>query len=138
MGGFWAFLQLLVSLSLVLLLAYWCIRYLLPRLHGVQSGRAQAMCIVERVPLGMRSSLCLVRVGERYFLVGLSPGGISSLAEIAADQLPEGCGTMPAVPDMGEVMARSRAGAQKFREQLAEQLERVRERKERGHDDRQP
>lgn len=136
MGAFWAFLQFIVALSLVLLLAYWCTRFLLPRLQGAQTGRTQAMRIVERLPLGMRSSLFLVKVGERCFLVGLTPGGMQGLAEFPADELPPECSELPDVPDFAEMLAKSRAGAQKFREQLAGQVERVRERKERGHDDR--
>lgn len=137
MANFIAFLRVTTSLLFVLFLAWWCTRYLLPRLQGAQAGRNSAIVIVERIPLGMRSTLCLVRVGERYYLIGLTPGGMEYLAEIPADELQLTGNELAASPDFSEILAKSKVKVSQFREQFSERVERVKERKERGHADEQ-
>ena len=43
------------------------------------SSDSRQLQVVERLPLTPQHSLCLVRVGERTLLLGISPAGISAL-----------------------------------------------------------
>lgn len=80
-------IRLLVSLGLVLALCYFILRVLVPRLQMLRPGWATQMRLVERLPVGVRSYLCLVQVGERVFLLGVSPANISLLAEVTAGSI---------------------------------------------------
>ncbi|MCL5981399.1 MAG: flagellar biosynthetic protein FliO [Firmicutes bacterium] len=82
-----AVIRLLVSLGLVLALCYFILRVLVPRLQLVRPGWTTQMRLVERLPVGVRSYLCLVQVGERVFLLGVSPANISLLAEVTAGSI---------------------------------------------------
>lgn len=106
--GLLAFLRVLVSLTFVLFLAYWCTRYLLPRLQTGPAGRQTAMRVIERLPVGVRSTLCLVRVGERCFLIGVTPAGIATLAEIDPAQIPDGFDPAQGQPDFAKLLALSK------------------------------
>ena len=46
--------------------------------------------VIDRVELEPRRALYVVRVGQQAFLIGAAEGGIRKLAEIDADELPEG------------------------------------------------
>ena len=82
-----AFLQITVSLAFVLFLTYWCTRYLIPKLQGGRLGSPANMQVLERLPMGVRSSLCLVRVGSRYVVVGVTPTGIEYVTEVDSEDL---------------------------------------------------
>ena len=45
------------------------------------------MRVVERLALGARLSLCLVKVGKRYLLLGVTPTRVDFLAEISGEEL---------------------------------------------------
>ncbi|EEG76516.1 FliO/MopB family protein [Dethiobacter alkaliphilus] len=112
-------------------MAWWSIRYLLPRLQTLTPARTGAMTVIERVSLGMRTSLCLVKVGERYFLIGVTPASMEYLAEVSEEDLPES-GTEPAdPPDFAEILANSKDKVNMFRSQLKERSGRVQEGKTR-------
>jgi len=82
MEAFLSFLKVAVSLALVLFLAYWFMRYLLPKLQGGYAPGRGNMQFLERLPLAPRSYICLVRVGKRCFLLGVTQTEITCLAEI--------------------------------------------------------
>ena len=130
MDGFLAFLQVLFSLLFVLALAWWSTRYGLPLLQGTQTRRKSNMTVVERIPLGMRGALCLVKVGERFLLIGLTPTKIECLAEIPAAELhlPDGETQLP--PDFAAILAKSKAETARLSRQLLRRAGRGKERKE--------
>ncbi|MGB9660809.1 MAG: flagellar biosynthetic protein FliO [Moorellaceae bacterium] len=76
-----AWLRLFIFLPLVLLLAYVTVRYGLGRAYfpGKGGGRLR---IVDRLPVGQKSALLVVRCGERYFLIGVGDGTPALLAEL--------------------------------------------------------
>jgi flagellar protein FliO/FliZ len=53
-----------------------------------RSGPAR-MVVLESRPLAQRATLHLVAIGERRLVIGLTPSGLVSLAELGADELPE-------------------------------------------------
>ncbi|MDW7651482.1 MAG: flagellar biosynthetic protein FliO [Bacillota bacterium] len=137
MQTFIAVLRVLLSLAIVLLLAYWCIRYLLPRMQATGGTQTGILSVVGRLQLGVRSTLCLVRVGERYFLIGVTPGKMECLAEFPADELPLTVHEPPKQPDFAEILEKSKAGVQKFREKIQERTYNTSEKKEQGQENDQ-
>ncbi|HHW08101.1 MAG TPA: flagellar biosynthetic protein FliO [Clostridia bacterium] len=80
-GDLWtAVLRVIIFLPLVVLLAYWSIKF------GASRGQlwqgSGSMRVVERLPLGPKTGLCIVRVGEEYYLIGISEAGVSLLKEL--------------------------------------------------------
>jgi flagellar biosynthetic protein FliO len=135
--NFIAVLRVFLSLTVVLVLAYWSIRYLLPRMQGNAKSNAGAMTVIGRLPLGIRSTLCLVQVGERCFLIGVTPGGMEFLAEVPADEIPALGPEMMPPPDFAEILAKSRASVNMFREKVEKKVGAAKAKKERGHEDEQ-
>jgi len=77
-----------VCVAVILVLAYWFTRYVAVRgMPGAQSFReSEQFKVLSRLALGREESLALVRAGERYFLLGITPTGISNLAEFCAEE----------------------------------------------------
>lgn len=82
-------LWVVVCVVLVIGLAYWFTRYVASRggLGGFgvpMSGRT--LEVLEQISVGKDQRLAVIRAGERYFLVGIAPSHISTLAEFSADE----------------------------------------------------
>ncbi len=77
-------LRLVISVVLVIGLAYWATR-LLGRWKGIGTVGAGRGVVpirpLSRTAIGKDQSLMLVEVGGKYLLLGATPGGISILAE---------------------------------------------------------
>lgn len=82
-------LWMLVSVVLVLVLAWWFTRYVVGRGALGVFGAAKNgghMEVLAQLGLGREQRLALVRTGERYFLLGISTGNISTLAEFTPEE----------------------------------------------------
>lgn len=78
-------LWLTACVVVILLLAYVCTRFLANRTGGTtQPGRR--IQVVEQQLLGKDQKLVLARVGERWFLLGIAPSGVSLVAEFTAEE----------------------------------------------------
>lgn len=82
---FGALLQLVVFLPLVCLLAYAVVRYGIGRRFSFLIGRR--MRVVEQLPLGPKSFLTLVQVGECYYLLAHQDAAVTVVEKF--DRLPE-------------------------------------------------
>ena len=84
-GG--ALTQMLVVLGGVCLLAYLLLGKVLPRLMRVQIPEAprRILKVIDRVALDQRGSLLIVAIGDSYFLVGASQGGIDLISRLETD-----------------------------------------------------
>jgi flagellar protein FliO/FliZ len=84
-----ALLQMLLMLGLVCLLAYFLLGKALPRLMRVQQPTAprQMLEVVDRLPLDQRRSIMVIKLGDRYFLVGATEAGISLLSRLESDEI---------------------------------------------------
>lgn len=114
MQSFIAVTRVLLSLAFVVFLAYYSIRLVLPRLQAGSASSRGTMCLIERIPVGMRGYICLVMVGRQYFLVGVSAAGIRLLAEIPPESLPAQEAQMPGYPDFAEVLRKSSTQARGY------------------------
>lgn len=77
----------LVSLGVVCLIAYLCLRFLSRRGVGRASGPIK---VLARCPLEPRRSLYLVETAGRCFLVGVGDGPMTMLAEVPAQEIAVG------------------------------------------------
>lgn len=82
----WAVVRLMVALPLVLGMAYLVLKYGLARRYVVASG-ARRMKLVEQLPLGPKTTLSLVALGGRYYLLAHQDNAISLVKELG--ELPE-------------------------------------------------
>ena len=88
-------LGILLALLLVLGGCYLFTRWAGRGLGGGLGGGSARMRVVERLPVGRDQALLVVRVADRYLLVGSSPNGFSLLAELTEE---EGALWAPAEP----------------------------------------
>lgn len=88
MPAWLSLLWVAVCVTVILVLAYWFTRYVAVRgLPGAQNFReSEQFKVLSRLALGREESLALVRAGERYFLLGITPTGISNLAEFSGEE----------------------------------------------------
>lgn len=84
-----AFIQMVMMLGLVCLLAYLILGKALPRLMRVQPPTAprRMLEVIDRLPLDQRRSIMVVKLGDRYFLVGATETGISLLSRLETDEI---------------------------------------------------
>ena len=99
-----SFLWMIVCVVLIIGLAYWFTRYTASKggWGALQGG--QRMEVLDRLALGRDQSMILVRVGERYLLLGTGTAGISLLAELTPEEaaswkLPQTPGERPGFKD---------------------------------------
>ncbi len=84
---FWAAVRLVLSLPLVIVLAYLTIKYGLARRQWLFPGARRRMRVLEQLSLGPRTGLSLIQVGREYFLIAFHDGKITLVKEFT--QLPE-------------------------------------------------
>lgn len=86
-----SFLEMMLVLGFVALLAYLLLAKLLPRLARlpVPTSRQRILTIVDRLPVDTRASLLIVKMGEQHFLVGHSEHGLSLLARLESADVSE-------------------------------------------------
>lgn len=81
-----AVVRLLVALPLILGLAYLVLKYGLARRYMVTTGNRR-MKLVEQLPLGPKTTLSLVALGGRFYLLAHQDNSISLMKEL--DELKE-------------------------------------------------
>lgn len=80
-------LGMILALLLVLGGCYLVTRWAGTGLGGGSLGRGGArMQVVERMAVGRDQALLIVRLGERYLLLGSSSAGVSLLAELTEEE----------------------------------------------------
>ena len=83
---YWYFLKLVFALPVVLFLAYYVVKFGLSRRFHL-NGRGRSMLVIEQLPLGPKSVLSIVQVGEFYYLLAQQENGIVLLEK--TNHLPE-------------------------------------------------
>ncbi|GBF33199.1 flagellar biosynthesis protein FliZ [Desulfocucumis palustris] len=76
-----ASLRLLIVLPLVTAMAYFFIKYGLARRSRILSG-TRRMRLVEQLPIGPKTFITLVEVGERYYLLAQHENGVTLVNEL--------------------------------------------------------
>lgn len=79
----------ILAVLVIIGLAYWFTRYVAGSglLGGVRtSGGDGQMKVLAQLSLGKDQRLVVAAVGERCFLLGVTPGGVSLVAELTAEE----------------------------------------------------
>jgi len=82
----WAVVRMLVTLPLVLGVAFLVIKYGLGRRYVTTPGK-RLMRLVEQLPLGPKTTLSLIAMGGRYYLLPHQDNSIRLVKEL--DEMPE-------------------------------------------------
>lgn len=98
LSDFFSLLMMLVVIAAILYLSYIVSKKLGSGM--MQTGGARNIRIIERAYLDRDKSVAIVEVGEKAYLLGVSPENVSLLEELDAEQLaydaPEEASEMPA------------------------------------------
>ncbi len=81
------FFLIIIAFAIVLFLAYFSTRWIGSMKMGAR--RNSSLKIVSTMPLGGSNSLQVVKVGERYFLIGVSKENITFISEVSKDDISE-------------------------------------------------
>lgn len=82
-------LWVVACVVLIVGLAYWFTRYVAARGFpgsGLGVRGADRLKVLAQLNLGKDETLLLVQAGERYFLLGATPAGITNLAEFTEEE----------------------------------------------------
>lgn len=77
---------MLVSVVLILFLAYAFTKYIAGRTFGGAARAGGHMRILDQLLLSKDHKIALVQAGERWLLVGVAPSGITLLAELSEEE----------------------------------------------------
>lgn len=77
------FIQMIVILGLVCLLAFGFLRYILPRFAFARTlQKKQVVKVISRCHLDYRHQVMVAQVGSRYFMLGVGDHTVSILSEL--------------------------------------------------------
>lgn len=83
----WSVLKLIIALPVVILLAYISLR--LTNQYLTKHNQGKNIEVLERAPIHNKASICLVRIGEEFMVVGVSENAFQLLKTVPADQVKE-------------------------------------------------
>jgi flagellar biogenesis protein FliO len=83
------YVEVILALGGVLLLAFVTLKVLLPRFFGMRASEGGPIRVLARFPLEPRRTLYLVEVASEVFLIATAEGGVSYLASVSADKVAE-------------------------------------------------
>jgi len=92
----WMFVQTVLALGFVCLLAYVVLRVVLPRLNVATSSRSMVR-VVDRTALDQRRSLFVIEVTGRWLLIAASEGGVELISELDPDKAEQEAEALKAV-----------------------------------------
>jgi flagellar biogenesis protein FliO len=99
--------RMVLSLAVVSALLYVVLRWLMPRLARWRFASTGPLVLVDRLHLGGGRSVCLLRAAGRYFLLGVTDGGVRLLSELPPGDVeaayPAGPGAAASRPAAGSV-----------------------------------
>lgn len=106
----------ILTVVIVLVMAWWCSR-LLGR-QWVRSPGTGNIELIDQVQVGQNQRILLMKVGEKHYLIGVSPAGIQLLSEAEGEFSSPQSSEMPAGMQLP------------FQEFLRERLESYRDKRE--------
>ena len=89
------YVEVLVALGAVLVLAYLTLRVGLPRILGMRSSAIGPIKVVARYPLEPKKTLYLVKAGSQILLIGTSENQVQYLTALAPENAAEVLASAP-------------------------------------------
>jgi flagellar biogenesis protein FliO len=105
-GEFTSLLRLVLVLVGILILAFFVLRFAIPRFFGVDNFRTGPITVVARYSLEPRKSLYIVQVGTEFFLVGTSETTVQFLTSLDAGKVESALAQSNLKPPEGSEFAR--------------------------------
>lgn len=87
MGNFMSLIAVLILVLLILYLSHVCTKVLGRGIGGRQAN--SHMQLIDRLPLGQDKAVAVIRMGKRYYLVGIAASSINLLAELPEEETKE-------------------------------------------------
>jgi len=88
-SSFWMFIRLLISLPIVLILAYYGTKFILSRQLISNGNRTRTMRVVDRIQLGPKTFVSIVEINKCYYLLSSNENSTSLLKELPDYEPPE-------------------------------------------------
>ena len=87
LGSLFSLIWLLVCVLAVVVLAWLVTRYVAGRGGTIgMSGGSERFKVLARLPLGREQSAVLVKAGEKYLLLGVTPSEVALLKELTPEE----------------------------------------------------
>lgn len=83
------YIEVLLALAGVLVLAYVLLRVGLPRVFGMQTSSGGPIQLIARYPLEPKKTLYLLKIGAQLLLIGTSESQVQFLTSIASENVTE-------------------------------------------------
>lgn len=81
----WSVLKLILALPVVILLAYISLR--LTNKYMRTHNQGKNIQIMERTPINNKASICVVRIGEEFMVVGISENSFQVFKTLKQDEV---------------------------------------------------
>lgn len=88
-GTFWYFLRLMISLPIVLALAYFGTKFVLNQKLFKIGHRNSAISIIERVQVAPKAFLCIAEIDNTFYLLAVNENSTQLLKELKDFEPPE-------------------------------------------------
>ena len=75
------------GMLLVVIALIYGLGWLMRKIQKPQHQHQKHLSLIETLPLGRNERLCLVKSGEHYLVLGITPQGINRIDEIQADAI---------------------------------------------------
>lgn len=110
LDSLFSLIWLLICVLVVVVLAYLFTRYVAGRGGGMAglSGASERFKVLSRLSLGREQGIMLVKAGEKFLLLGVTPAGITLLKELTQEEADAICPPpdpdLPPPPSFGEAL----------------------------------
>ena len=110
LDSLFSLIWLLICVLVVVVLAYLFTRYVAGRGDGMAglSGASERLKVLSRLSLGREQGVMLVKAGEKFLLLGVTPAGITLLKELTQEEADAICPPpdpdLPPPPSFGEAL----------------------------------
>ena len=110
LDSLFSLIWLLICVLVVVVLAYLFTRYVAGRGGGMAglSGASERFKVLSRLSLGREQGVMLVKAGEKFLLLGVTPAGITLLKELTQEEADALCPPpdpdLPPPPSFGEAL----------------------------------
>ena len=110
LDSLFSLIWLLICVLVVVVLAYLFTRYVAGRGGGMAglSGASERFKVLSRLALGREQGVMLVKAGEKFLLLGVTPAGITLLKELTQEEADAICPPpdpdLPPPPSFGEAL----------------------------------
>ena len=110
LDSLFSLIWLLICVLVVVVLAYLFTRYVAGRGGGMAglSGASERFKVLSRLSLGREQGVMLVKAGEKFLLLGVTPAGITLLKELTQEEADAICPPpdpdLPPPPSFGEAL----------------------------------